>query len=67
VELAPDTDPANLQLTLRNLLGQPIPLRVVNGIHALECSADGLTSGIYLLEVLDKNSKKWEIRRIAIQ
>ena len=67
VELAPDTDPANLQLTLRNLLGQPIPLRVVNGIHALECSADGLTSGVYLLEVLDKNSKKWEIRRIAIQ
>ena len=67
VELSPEVNPANLYLTLRNLLGQPIPVHIVSGIHALECSTDGLAPGIYFLEIYDENTRKKEITRVIKQ
>lgn len=52
------------QVSVVNMLGQEILLQKVDGTHAEICTS-GLTSGIYLVKILD--GKNWIVRKIVIE
>jgi len=65
LETSPEILPEDLTITINNQLGQVVSVETTAGIQFLECNLGNLPSGVYFIQVREKQSQRMETLRIV--